>query len=254
MEKLIKKIISQKIPCHFISPHLDDAFLSAGDLISYLSSYTNVTIITIFTAPSPKPYSLAAKRYLRYCGYEDADALFRERKDEDKIVCAKAGVSTIHLDFVDGTWRKKRKPNSVERILGEKFPGLLHTYPLGRTVIGLSHEDTVLKKEIKAKIQAIATEKKYVVFCPLGTVKHMDHTITRQVCMETFPDIIFWSDFPYITTAKKQHLEKNTPMQQMIWNKHTNKKKELIQEYKTQLSTLFPGGKIILRPEIYYYK
>jgi len=47
--EIINNIIREKIPCFFISPHLDDAALSAGGLIAYLSQHTHVEVIDVFT-------------------------------------------------------------------------------------------------------------------------------------------------------------------------------------------------------------
>lgn len=256
MDSFIKNIVKEKIPCYFISPHLDDAFLSAGDLISYLSKYTNVTIITIFTEASSKPYTMAANAFLRYCGVKDADELFKIRKEEDKRVCKKAKVNSIYLGFTDGSWRKKGNPNLFVRLMSKKVPEVMHLYPLGRTIIKLANEDLLLKEKIKERIkEIIGDNKKRAVFSPLGTVKHMDHTITRNASMEAFDDVIFWTDFPYIKKNNyKNKFTERQNLKRIAWSHNRAKKKKLIIEYKTQLSSLFPNGRIRLLPEIYYYK
>src|SRR3989304_10331904 len=95
--KLTKQIINEKAPCLFISPHLDDAVLSAGDFILFLiEQKIPVTVITVFTKISPKPYTLSAKSFIRQCGYNDAELLFADRRNEDKEIFEKIGVQTDH--------------------------------------------------------------------------------------------------------------------------------------------------------------
>jgi hypothetical protein len=64
MEKIIAHIIKNKIPCYFLSPHLDDAVLSAGGLISSLSGNTSVTVVNIFTTAGEKN-TLSAKKSIQ---------------------------------------------------------------------------------------------------------------------------------------------------------------------------------------------
>lgn len=68
----------------FISPHLDDAILSAGALIYELKNKGRIKIITIFTK---------------------GDELFFKRKIEDINVCKYLKIDYFHLDFTDVLWR-----------------------------------------------------------------------------------------------------------------------------------------------------
>src|SRR3989344_5876415 len=108
--QIIKKITENKIPCVFVSPHLDDSILSAGALMCHLSQKTKVTAITVFTEASPKPYTLSAKKFLYSCGYRNAQELFDARKKEDSNIFSGLGVEFRHLGFTDAAWRKKENP------------------------------------------------------------------------------------------------------------------------------------------------
>lgn len=68
----------------FISPHLDDAILSAGALIYELKNKGRVKIITVFTK---------------------GDDFFLRRKKEDKNACHYLEIDYLHLDFTDVLWR-----------------------------------------------------------------------------------------------------------------------------------------------------
>ncbi|MCR4313010.1 MAG: PIG-L family deacetylase [Candidatus Roizmanbacteria bacterium] len=69
---------------YFISPHLDDAILSAGGLINYLKDRKKIKIITVFT---------------------EGDKLFLKRRIEDMNVCRYLGIEYLHLGFTDVLWR-----------------------------------------------------------------------------------------------------------------------------------------------------
>src|SRR5580692_6950185 len=82
-----------------MSPHLDDAVWSCGALLAYLAPRHRITVVTAFTAASPPPWSLPARRHLRAVGVSDAEALFTERRSEDRQVLARLGVEVVHLGF-----------------------------------------------------------------------------------------------------------------------------------------------------------
>lgn len=68
----------------FISPHLDDAILSAGGLINYLKNRKKIKTVTVFT---------------------EGDKLFLKRRIEDINVCHYLGIEYLHLGFMDILWR-----------------------------------------------------------------------------------------------------------------------------------------------------
>lgn len=250
---IITEIEKSRVPCYFISPHLDDAMLSAGGLITYLAKKTDVTLISIFTEASPKPYTRAAKGFLRYCGYKDAKRLFEIRKKEDINACAMAGVKAVHLGFIDGTFRKRHKPFYFSQLLSKQVPELIHLYPLGFKVLKLAEQDKQLALDVQKRfLEVIPQNKKVAIFCPLGTVKHMDHILTRNICVSTFDNLIFWTDYPYISLKKANETLKHKNLSQLFtWESELEKKKQIIAQYKTQLSSLFPHGSIPLIPEVY---
>src|ERR1700761_8237006 len=82
----------------FVSPHLDDAVLSCGALITQIARTCPVIVLTIFSAGSPPPrLALAARKQMRDLGVTDAEALFAERRAEDIAVLRQAGASSVHL-------------------------------------------------------------------------------------------------------------------------------------------------------------
>lgn len=251
---IIEQIAKNQTPCFFISPHLDDAVLSAGDLISHLAeSQVPANVITVFTEISEKPYTLSAKSYTRQCGYADAETLFADRRKEDKEIFENLGIRTAHLGFIDATWRKKENISTLRKSLGRLIPELGHRYPIHQiNVISgkIVEEDLPLIDEIGNAISKIIGRKNnFQIFAPAAFGNHVDHTLARAVCEKYFPKVILWSDFPYNAEgAGSPVIEK---YEQIEWLKNQNDKIELIKKYKTQFKAMFASS-VPQIPEIFY--
>lgn len=254
--QIADKIIKEKIPCFFISPHMDDAILSAGDLISYLSDKTHVEVINVFSKPSKRPYSLSARAFLRQCGYNDADDLFRDRILEDKEVLSKIGIKPQYLDLVDATWRKKKDFGLWSRLLGKFIGEFNNVYPVFRLHIKngrVSPKDSDTKLELAKKLKEIIPDNAYV-FCPLAYNSHVDHALVKEVCIENFPhNIILWSDFPYnVQRIGNEKLDDSVNPYVLKWQNNQALKTELIKGYESQYLPLFKNSRVNLVPEGYY--
>jgi len=244
----VNSLIRDKKPCYFISPHLDDAALSAGGLLSYLRGKVPIQVITIFTKPL-SPNTLYAKRYIQKCGFQDAYKLFIERVKEDKVVFSSRGVYPQCLDYVDAAWRKK--DCFAPSILNSIFPELIHVYPTRFHVLGgkIHKDDEILVQSLTRRLKRLVkSPQESVVFCPLGVGGHVDHLIVHNVCSALFKNVIYWSDFPYNLKKKPQ----NSHAIKFEWYKNIKNKKDLILGYKTQHRALFKEAFIPIIPEIFY--
>lgn len=252
LENLLKLIVEEKKPCYFLSPHFDDAVLSCGDLLAYLSEKTPVTVITFFTTGS-EPSTFSARRFLQKCDVKDVSELFGARKKEDETAMKNLSVHFVHKGEVDGTWRKYHKTQKLRRFLGRFIPEFLHLYPTFFQVSSgsLHNEDIKLVNKLKSDVDNILPEN-IVLFAPLGTGKHVDHMLIREVASK-FDHAVFWSDFPYNikNVADKGFIAKNK-LKKYIFNKKSEKKKKAIEAYTSQLPSLFPDGNIPLKDEVYY--
>jgi LmbE family N-acetylglucosaminyl deacetylase len=252
--RIIDRIIEQKLPCYFISPHLDDAALSAGDLITHLSGKTELTIVTVFTKASPKPYSLSVRRFLKLHGYSDAEKMYEDRRAEDKEVWQQLKAKAMHLGFVDGLWRKKNRQNIAVRLLGKIVAELNYLYPTYRLHVmsgRLKKEDLKLGRDIaEALSQVVPSNKECAIFCAAGLGGHVDHVLVRTACEEAFKNVILWKDATYqLKAGDKEVFESRKAV---VWRSNTLKKNALLSLYKSQIPVMFAAGK---RPEIYetYY-
>lgn len=253
---IVSKIIKEKIPCYFISPHLDDAVFSAGNLLLRLVSKTSITLITVFTEGSSFPYTLSAKVFLKKCGYKNALDLFKDRRTEDLAVCGELKAKSVHLGMVDASFRKKNSESYGVKFIGSLVPELTHVYPIYRLHIvsgKISREDKAVLSEVEAKLRAFSEIKKGgFVFCPIGIGRHVDHIIVRDVCQKLFPRLICWEDFPYNLEKKKKADDiSKISLGLLDISGAGNGKIKLMSFYKSQIKPMFPYG-INLLPESYF--
>src|SRR5579871_5067884 len=124
MKDFMKQIETSKPTCIFISPHLDDAILSAGELMRTLVGKTKILVVNVFTEASNDRQTLSAWKYVKDMGYSNAKDLFIERKAEDKRALSHLGIYPINLGFSDVLWRTKN--TKFSSFLGKIIPELNH--------------------------------------------------------------------------------------------------------------------------------
>ena len=250
----LSSVADRRIPCYFISPHLDDAILSAGGLLSYLSDKTSVNVVTLFTEGSSLPYTHFAKQWLRRCGYSNDEEFFADRRNEDRNACDSLGIKSTHLGFIDGAWRKRNLKGPLKKI-GNFIPEVGHLYPLVTKTGSLAKEDQELLTTIKHRLTDIVGNNQSLVFCPLAlSRRHIDHQLTRDVCKDVFQDVIFWADFPSSRTYSERHLFiRKVGLESSVWEGDLSKKREAILHYRSQLNALFPSGYVSLPKEQFYF-
>lgn len=223
---------------YFISPHLDDAILSAGALIYELKDTSKVAIISVFTKASNKN-NKASLEFTRSCQYRDARELFSSRRRDDKILCQFLKIGCYHLGFVDALWRENF--NSLKQVFRKRLNNNKNEQNLEKAII------KKLKKIIKNK-------EKSLIFSPLALGNHIDHIIVKRICEKNFADVIFWEDYPYNLKKQvsKDFIKKNK-FSFFEFKKNLFIKEKLISFYKSQISLLFGDKPIVVKKERYYY-
>jgi LmbE family N-acetylglucosaminyl deacetylase len=251
-------VTSEGIPLIVLSPHLDDAVLSCGALLTHASRRVPVTVMTFFTEARPPPHSRSTRRYLRLTGAADAQDLYAARRAEDKEALEHMGVACRHIGLPDGQFRRKPghlltgKPRWPERRLAE----LSHIYPTYRFHLAAGrisrYDDVTLRCVVNAIEAAAAAEGSALVLAPLGVGGHADHLLVRTAAERVPSRVIYYSDFPYNQrhTAKTDFVERRS-LVQTAWRRGLDEKAELIRAYRSQVPSLFPGGRIPLVPEVY---
>ena len=96
-------------PVVIVSPHLDDAVLSAGNLLAALS---HVTVLTIF-AGSP-PVSSTLTTWDRDCGFAVGEDVIGSRREEDRHALSMFDASPLWLDFLEEQYATDVRPTIEE--------------------------------------------------------------------------------------------------------------------------------------------
>jgi LmbE family N-acetylglucosaminyl deacetylase len=224
----------------YISPHLDDAALSAGGWIYDQTQAGNkVEIWTILCGyPPTKDLSLYARLMHLQWGMPSARSVVSKRRAEDKKAAAILGAKVQHFDFLDGIYRKDKKGNWLyTNIFADPHP-----------------KEADFPAEIAAAISArLKPDDKLV--CQLGIGKHVDHVTVRRAAELLGRPLVYAVDIPYYfntpkqlksnTVGMKKKVERVSKTGLMSW-------KEAILEYKSQISSLFKSSRA-MRSQINQY-
>ncbi|SDZ08689.1 GlcNAc-PI de-N-acetylase [Geodermatophilus africanus] len=239
----------------FLSPHLDDAVLSCGALLSTLGRRLPITVATVFSAAAPPPHTRAACTYLRQCAATGALDLYDERRREDIEVLAGLGVEHVHLGITDALFRQRQVGRTLTRI-GRVVPEVVHRYPTFRLDIDrgrVSRGDRALLELLHHEVRTLAERiDAAVVLSPVGVGRHVDHLLTRSLG-ERHRTRVHYSDFPY----DRRHEPDPTYLSahrltRITWDEGIHRRPDLIRAYRTQADALFPTGDIPATPETYY--
>ena len=149
-----------------ISPHLDDALLSATHVA--MSSPSTVVVATVFAGPPPAELRLSEWDLLT--GASSSQERYRERIAEDERANAVLGSRPVHLAFPEMQFRE-------------------------------SHPDAAA---CTAELTALMVEAD-TVWLPTGVGGHPDHVLARKLALAALPDekrpaVGFYGDFPYIAS------------------------------------------------------
>ena len=244
--KLITFLKHKKL--FILSPHFDDAVLSAGMLLYYLRNSAGCTVINIFTLAHNGPYTLSALRYLNESGYSNAVKLYRDRKIEDKKALTMLKVKHLNLALTDALFRQKR---TKQPFLAKYFAEFNSVYPTYRwhIVKKIDPDDSAIS-ELESKLKKIIP-KDALVLAPFGLGNHADHLITHRISRRLFINTIYYVDFPYSIRLRKS----GQPLPGFTKHELTVDlpiKSKLIQQYTSQINGLFNGNRIPRHHETFY--
>lgn len=251
LTKLVGEIKDAGSAVMFVSPHLDDAVLSCGALLTELARTNSVTVLTVFSAARPPAkWAPSARNELRNHGATDAVRYFEDRRAEDIAALEEVGASWIHLGFTDAAFR--RAGETAGKDTGRAAYPSFH-FNIARGWIAPS--DATLAVRVGARIrEAVSANGDTVVFAPLGIGRHVDHLITRNAAVAARIDAVYYSDFPYSETAKPSpRFVRKASLQPCTWLTGRAENVNLIARYKTQVDGLFPSG-IPVGPETYWIR
>jgi LmbE family N-acetylglucosaminyl deacetylase len=140
-----------------VSPHLDDAVLSCGDLLS-ARPYT--TVVTVFAGTPLDPEVLTD--WDATSGFSSAGAAMQSRRQEDRAALQLLGATPRWLDFLDSQYGDSPSTSAVAKalsnLLDETEPAAV-LYPAG-----LFHSDHVLVHKAILQICSSYPQIKWLMY------------------------------------------------------------------------------------------
>lgn len=223
-----------------LSPHLDDAALSCGGLLHFLTGrQASCLVISIYCGNPPAVKGKdGALRTLQRKGYVNP----RLRRREDVAAMRATNADFVHLGFADGIYRRSPLSNQIiyrharERWVGPRVDDLGHVEEL-----------YLVLKQLCLGLGRI------LLVSPMGIGQHVDHTIVARVALrlaEQGVSLLFYEDFPYVASQSVgsgaqdgplnalQRLERE-PISRLVLPVATEIKASLIGHYQSQITALF---------------
>ena len=212
----------------YLSPHLDDAVLSAGGLI-HDQAHSGIPVeIWTFMCGYPQGPAEAVSPFAELLhgmwGFSSAEETTRMRREEDKRAAAIVGANILHFDFLDCIYRRGA---NGEWLYSDVF-------------LPPSPEDSALPVQI-AEIISARLRPDDVLVCQLSIGSHVDHVLVRQAAELLGRSLRYDIDVPYIFYKPEELSPKSVGMKESIVSiteAGLSSWKEAILEYKSQLPVL----------------
>ncbi len=218
----------------YLSPHLDDAVLSAGGLIyEQAKSGLPVEIWTIMCGyPPVGEVSPFAQFQHDQWGFASSEEAMRARRDEDKNAAAILGAQIVHFDFLDCIYRRSST--------GEWLYSDIN--------VPVHEGDAELPKQIAEAVSARLMPDDIVV-TQLAVGSHVDHILVRQAAELLGRPLLYDIDVPYIFYKTEEFAPRSAGMKEStysITDAGVRSWQDAIFEYKSQLPFL---GAALSTPE-----
>ncbi len=179
----------------YLSPHLDDAVLSAGGLIHAQAASGMPVEIWTFMAGLPRDNDLPefAQIMHRIWGFTSAENAIETRRAEDTGAAAEVGATAVHFDFLDCIYRRGRDGQ-----------------PLYSDVrIPIQPDDADLPARI-AQVIALRLRPDDTLVCQFAIGRHVDHVIVREAAEMLHRPFVYDADMPYLLNHPDE-LQPNLP-------------------------------------------
>lgn len=225
----------------FISPHLDDAALSCGGLISDLTARGVACLNITVTAGIPditRSSSLIDEIQNQWQLNDPAEAV-KLRRAEDINAMRLLGCQPIHLNFLDAIYRSSQDDEFYYQSIYDPI------HP----------DESGLAEEIARSI-AVHLKPDDLVILPQAIAGHVDHEIVKNSAVFLENKRFYYLDVPYIFKTDFEILNRFTSIELFVHSfnqKHIQKWIEAIQAYPSQLSSLFTDSINLDQQIIAYY-
>ena len=224
----------------YLSPHLDDAILSAGGLIRQQTQVGIPVETWTFMAGVPPTEELAefGKTMHQIWGYGTPAEAIEIRREEDRRAAAEVGARAVHFDFLDCIYRR-----------GKNGEGLYADAELP-----LDPEDADLPAQVaQAMIAWLQPDDRLV--CQLAIGGHVDHLVVRKAAEMLQRPLTYDADIPYLLNHPNELDQNVAGMQESLQPVSETELESwiaAIECYATQVESVF-GSWGIMREQMQAY-
>ena len=210
----------------YLSPHLDDAVLSAGGLI-YEQTQAGIPVeIWTFMCGYPPAggFSPFAELLHSQWGFASADETVRARREEDRNAAAVVGAQVVHFDFLDCIYRR----------------GVNGDWLYYDISVPPHPDDADIPRRIAETVSARITREDVLV-CQLAVGSHVDHVLVRQGGELLGHPLLYDIDIPYFLHKPEEFAPKAAGMQESvhpITEAGLRSWQHAVLEYKSQFAVL----------------
>jgi LmbE family N-acetylglucosaminyl deacetylase len=215
-----------------VSPHLDDAALSAGGLLGELATGgAEVHVLTLFSGTPAEPLSLVAKGFHDNCGLPHDLTAFTLRRQEDEAALAVLGARAHRADLLDAVYRRR----SDGRWLCDH----------NRAMFDTAEDAEELMPTVVATVEQHCqlVQPDLVLTCA-GTGHHADHLLTNAAVTAVTGGrktrMLLWEDLPY-AVGSPGRTDLGKPCLLPITSDAWIRKREAIALYASQTRMLWTG-------------
>jgi LmbE family N-acetylglucosaminyl deacetylase len=163
----------------FLSPHLDDAVLSAGGVVDALvRSGARVVVATFCTADPPESAPLGALAHELHARWGNPREPYAARRREDETACASLGAETRHLGLLDAIYRGEYR--TFEELFG----------PIPAWDRGF---EGLVARAMDDLVRELAPD---ALYAPLAIGANVDHRHVRAAARR-IASALYYEDQPY---------------------------------------------------------
>jgi LmbE family N-acetylglucosaminyl deacetylase len=212
----------------YLSPHLDDAVLSAGGLIyEQTHSGHEVEIWTFMCGFPPAGESSAFAQSLHEeWGFSSAQEAVQLRRAENINAAKIVGAKAVHFDFLDCIYRRGKNGEWLytESVFGPPLDA-----------------ESDLPAEIAGEIFPRLKPDDMLV-CQLGIGRHVDHVTIRKAAELLGRPLVYDADMPYLLKNREELNPKTAGMKEKVFTVSEAGLKswqDAIAAYASQVDMLF---------------
>lgn len=214
----------------YLSPHLDDAVLSAGGLIYEQTQAGSAVEVWTFMCGFPADADLSpfAQVLHHQWGMSSAQEVVRGRREEDRKAASLLGAKTVHFDFLDCIYRRGRN--------GEWLYSGVFVPP--------DDDDADLAAQVAKTISSRLRPDDRLI-CQLAVGSHIDHVLIRRGAELLGRPLFYNVDIPYHFYSPEEAGSKTAGMKETIHPVSAaglRSWQEAIAAYTSQMDMLFDNA------------